>query len=50
VPSKTRAEVERRIEAGEKVRDIALALGITTQAVYKHLKASGIAPPTRGAA
>jgi predicted ArsR family transcriptional regulator len=26
-------------DAGMKVREIALALGVSTQAVYKHLKA-----------
>ena len=48
--SATREEVERRIAAGESVRQIAVALGLSTQAVYGHLRRAGIAPPTRGAA
>jgi DNA-binding CsgD family transcriptional regulator len=48
--SETRTEVASRISEGESVREIAVALGISTQAVYKHLKALEIAPPTRGAA
>lgn len=48
--SETRTEVERRIGEGETVREIAVALGLSTQAVYGHLRRAGIAPPTRGAA
>ena len=48
--SSTREEVERRIGEGQSVREIAVALNLSTQSIYKHLKALGIAPPTRGAA
>jgi DNA-binding CsgD family transcriptional regulator len=46
----TREQVAALIGEGRSVREIALTLGVTTQAVYKHLKALEIAPPTRGAA
>jgi hypothetical protein len=41
--SKTRARVkELTTVSGLKPREIAAALGISTQAVYKHLKALGL--------
>ncbi len=42
----TRDRVAVSIEQGLSVRQIADAEGITTQAVYKHLKALDILPPT----
>lgn len=48
--SETRRQVEHLIGKGMNVRQIAAALGISTQAVYKHLKKLGIDPPLRGAA
>lgn len=50
VESDTRTEVERRIAEGDTVRDIAVALGLSTQAVYGHLRRAGIEPPTRASA
>lgn len=43
----TRERVRDLIERGLSVREIAQLLSISTQAVYKHLKAMGITPPTR---
>ncbi len=37
--STTRERVQRYLDAGLKVRDIAQLLGISTQAVYQHVKA-----------
>lgn len=40
-----RKRVEELTGKGMSAREIALLLGISTQAVYKHLKALGIKPP-----
>lgn len=40
----TRAQVASMTAAGLSPRQIAGALGISTQAVYKHLKALGLSP------
>jgi len=45
-----RQKVEKLIGDGLTVREVALLLGISTQAVYRHLKKLGIDPPLRGAA
>lgn len=39
VATTTREQVRDRLTRGQPVREIALILGITTQAVYKHKKA-----------
>ena len=46
MPHTTREQVVDLIEQGYTVRQISTLLGITTQAVYKHLKALEISPPT----
>lgn len=49
----TAREVLKRTAGGQSVRDIATALGITTQAVYHHLttlRKLGYLPPKEGAA
>ena len=45
-PTSTRDRVAAYIEEGLSVRQIANLEGITTQAVYKHLKALDIPPPS----
>ena len=45
-PTSTRDMVAVGIADGLSVRQIADLLGITTQAVYKHLKVLDILPPT----
>lgn len=42
--SPTREKVVDLLDQGFTVREIANALGISTQAVYKHIKAEGIKP------
>ena len=42
----TRQRVHDYIDKGLTVRQIADLEGISTQAVYKHLKVLGITPPT----
>ena len=44
--STTQQRVKAFIEKGLSVRDIANLEGISTQAIYKHLKALGIPPPS----
>jgi len=46
----TRDTVTKLIARGWSVRRIAAELNLSTQAVYKHLKAAGIDPPSRRAA
>jgi DNA-binding NarL/FixJ family response regulator len=46
--STTREQVQDLIDRGLSVRQIAAALNVSTQAVYKHLKVLGIDPPSRG--
>jgi transposase len=43
----TRDRVQQLTAQGLKVREIAAILNVSTQAVYKHLKALEIDPPTR---
>lgn len=43
----TRERVKGLSEQGLSVREIASVLQVSTQAVYKHLSALGIDPPTR---
>lgn len=43
----TRERVAQLTEQGLKVREIATVLNVSTQAVYKHLKALDLEPPTR---
>lgn len=45
--STTKGRVAELIEQDRTVREIAHELGISTQAVYKHLRALNIAPPSR---
>lgn len=43
----TRERVRDLIARDLTVREIAQLLGVSTQAVYKHLKALGITPPSQ---
>lgn len=43
----TRQRIEDLIQKGLSVREIADLLRVSTQNVYKHLKALGIEPPAR---
>lgn len=43
----TQKRVADLIDRGLTVREIASVLNLSTQAVYKHLKALGIEPPSR---
>jgi DNA-binding CsgD family transcriptional regulator len=45
--SPTRQRVAQMTGAGLSPREIALALNISTQAVYKHLKALGMRPAVK---
>lgn len=42
----TKERVAQLVEQGLTVREIATILNVSTQAVYKHLKAMDIAPPS----
>ena len=48
--STTKQRVQDYIDKGLSVRQIADLEGISTQAIYKHLKTLGIIPPTVKAA
>jgi predicted ArsR family transcriptional regulator len=47
VSESTKDRVRELIGAGLSVREIARALDVSTQAVYLHLKALDIPPPTQ---
>lgn len=42
----TKERVAELVGSGLSVRETAAVLNVTTQAVYKHMKALGIDPPT----
>ena len=44
----TRERVAELVGSGLSVRETAMVLNVTTQAVYKHLKSLQIDPPTTG--
>lgn len=46
----TKDQVQRLLDEGLNVRQIAARLEISTQAVYKHLKTLGIPAPSRRSA
>ncbi len=46
MPPTNQEQVVDLINNGYTVRQISTLLGISTQAVYKHLKVLGIIPPT----
>jgi DNA-binding CsgD family transcriptional regulator len=47
VPQTTKERVRQMTEAGLTPQQIALALRVTTQNVYKHMKALGLDPPSK---